>query len=170
MATDKAAIVWRGETLAIRAARVLAAACDPVIEVGSGASELHCVREDPPGSGPLAALLTGARAMEVHIPVVLLACDLPFVELPIVRLLADWPGTETVIPVVDGRLQYACARYGPDALQRAEAALLAGDHSLRAAAGDDHDELTESQWRAVGPANTFADVDTPADLRRLGLS
>jgi molybdopterin-guanine dinucleotide biosynthesis protein A len=170
MATDKAAIVWRGETLAIRAARVLAAACDPVIEVGSGASELHCVREDPPGSGPLAALLAGARAMEVHIPVVLLACDLPFVELPIVRLLADWPGTETVIPVVDGRLQYACARYGPDALQRAEAALLAGDHSLRAAAGDDHDELTESQWRAVGPANTFADVDTPADLRRLGLS
>jgi molybdopterin-guanine dinucleotide biosynthesis protein A len=170
MATDKAAIVWRGETLATRAARVLAAACDPVIEVGSGASELHCVREDPPGSGPLAALLAGARAMEVRVPVVLLACDLPFVELPIVRLLADWPGTETVIPMVDGRLQYACARYGPDALQRAEAALLAGDNSLRAAAGDDHDELTELQWRAVGPANTFADVDTPADLRHLGLS
>ena len=61
MATDKAAIVWRGETLAIRAARVLAAACDPVIEVGSGATELRSVREDPPGSGPLAALLTGAR-------------------------------------------------------------------------------------------------------------
>ena len=100
----------------------------------------------------------------------LLACDLPFVEPPILRLLADWPGTDTVIPVVDGRLQYACARYGPDALERAEAALLAGDHSLRAAAGDDHDELTEAQWRAVGPANTFADVDTPADLRRLGLS
>ncbi|HEY5172484.1 MAG TPA: NTP transferase domain-containing protein [Acidimicrobiia bacterium] len=170
MATDKATIVWRGETLAARAARVLAAACDPVIEVGSGASELNCVREDPPGSGPLAALLAGARAMETHTPVVLLACDLPFVELPILRLLVDWPGAQTVIPVVDGRLQYACARYGSDALERAEAARRAGEHSLQAAAGDDHDELSESQWRAVGPANTFADVDTPADLRRLGLS
>lgn len=170
MATDKAAMVWRGETLANRAARVLVAACDPVVEVGSGASGLRCVCEDPPGSGPLAALVAGARAIETRTPVVLLACDLPFVEPPILRLLADWPGRHTVIPVVDGRLQYACARYGSDALERAEAALLAGDHSLQAAAGGDHDELSVAQWRAVGPANTFADVDTPADLRRLGLS
>ena len=35
MATDKASIHWRGETLAARAARVLAVACDPVIEVGA---------------------------------------------------------------------------------------------------------------------------------------
>ena len=170
MTTDKASIQWRGETLAARAARVLTVACDPVVEVGSGASGLPCVREEPPRSGPLAALLAGARALGSRGPVVLLACDLPFVEPPILRLLADWPGRQTVIPVVDGRLQYACARYGPDALDRAEAALAAGDHSLRAAGDGDRDELSEAQWRAMGPANTFADVDTPADLRRLGLS
>jgi molybdopterin-guanine dinucleotide biosynthesis protein A len=170
MTTDKAAIVWRGETLAARAARVLTAACDPVIEVGSGATELRCVREDPPGSGPLAALVAGARAMGSRGPVVLLACDLPFVEPPIISLLAEWPGRPTVIPVVDGRLQYACARYGSDALARAEIALAAGDYSLRAAGEGDHDELSESEWRAVGATDTFADVDTPADLRRLGLS
>jgi molybdenum cofactor guanylyltransferase len=170
MTTDKAAIVWRGETLAARAARALTVACDPVIEVGSGATELRCVREDPPGSGPLAALVAGARAMGSRGPVVLLACDLPFVEPPILSLLAEWPGRPTVIPVVDGRLQYACARYGPEALERAELALEAGDLSLRAAADGDCDELSETQWRAVAPANTFADVDTPPDLRRLGLS
>ena len=170
MATDKTIIVWRGETLAARAARVLAQVCDPVIEVGSGASSLRCVREEPPGSGPLAALVAGALALESRGPVVLLACDLPFVEAPILRLLSDWPGTPTVIPVADGRLQYACARYGPDALERAEAALRVGDHSLRSAGGDECDVLSEAQWRAVGPPNTFADVDTPADLRRLGLS
>lgn len=170
MATDKASIVVRGETLATRAARVLADACAPVIEVGSGATELRCVREDPPGAGPLAALVAGARALDTRGPVVLLACDLPFVEPGVLRLLAQWPGDRTVIPVVDGRLQYVCARYGPDALVRAEAALLDGDLSLRAAGGAEYDELTEEQWRAVGPPNVFADVDTPDDLRRLGLS
>jgi molybdenum cofactor guanylyltransferase len=170
LATDKARIVWQGETLAARAARVLTAVCDPVIEVGTDATGLPCVREDPPGSGPLAALLAGARALASQGPIVLLACDLPFVEPPMLSLLASWPGRPTVIPVVDGRLQYACARYGPDALARAQIAFAAGDHSLRAAAGDDCDELSEVQWRAVAPADTFADVDTPTDLRRLGLS
>ena len=170
MATDKATIVWRGETLAARAARVLATVCDPAIEVGSGASGLRCVREDPAGSGPLAALVAGTRAIGTPGPIVLLACDLPFVEPPILRVLAEWESGRTVIPVVDGRPQYACARYSTAALERAAAALRAGDRSLQAAVADGYDELTEEMWRAVGPANTFGDVDTPADLARLGLS
>lgn len=169
MQTDKASIVWRGETLAARAARVLAEVCEPVVEVGPGASGLRHVREDPPGGGPLAALIAGARAIGSPMPVVLLACDLPFVEAPVLRLLAEWPGATTVVPLVEGRLQYACCRYGPDAIEAGRRALVAGDHSLRAAACT-YDELSEETWRAVGPANTFADVDTPADLRRLGLS
>ncbi len=114
--------------------------------------------------------------MRTRGPVVLLACDLPFVEVAVLRVLAGWPGNPTVIPRVDGELQYACARYGPDALERAEVALSRGSRSLRSAAGAEraepaeHDELAEHDWRVVGPANTFADVDTPADLSRLGLS
>ena len=170
MGADKASIVWQGESLARRAARVLAAVCDPVVEVGSGASGLDCVREDPAGSGPLAALVAGAKALATPGPVLLFACDLPFVEAPVLRLLARWPGRATVIPSVDGRLQYACARYGPDALERAHAALQAGTFSLRSVADCEHDEVAESHWLAAGPPNTFADVDSPADLRRLGLS
>ena len=170
MGTDKASIVRQGESLAVRAARVLAEVCDPVVEVGPGASGLACVREDPAGSGPLAALVAGATALATPGPVVLFACDLPFVEAPVLRLLAEWPGRATVIPLVAGRLQYACARYGPEALERAHAALRAGTFSLRSAADGDHDELAESHWLTVGAPNTFADVDSPADLRRLGLS
>jgi molybdenum cofactor guanylyltransferase len=170
MATDKAAIVWRGETLAARAARVLTSVCDPVVEVGSGVSGLPCVREDPPGSGPLAALVAGARALAGHAPIVLLACDLPFVEAPVLELLAEWPGAPTVIPIVDGRLQYVCARYGPDALARAQAALLEGQFALRTLGADEYDELGEEQWSAVARPETFSDVDTPEDLLRLGLS
>jgi len=170
MGTDKAGIVWRGESLAARAARVLGAVCDPVIEVGPGATVLRCVREEPEGSGPLAALVAGARALQTRGPVFLLACDLPFVEAPVLRLLAAAPGIGTVIPRVDTQLQYVCARYGSDALDRAATALAAGERSLRAVAEVEFDEVPEEQWRAIGPPNAFADVDTPADLRRLGLS
>jgi molybdopterin-guanine dinucleotide biosynthesis protein A len=174
MNTDKASIVWRGETLAARAGRVLASVCDPVVEVGAGVSGLPGLREDPPGSGPLAALVAGVRALAPAgldaRPVVLLACDLPFVEPPVLRLLADWPGAPTVIPIVDGRLQFVCARYGRDALERAAAALLAGEQALRILADTDHDELGAERWSAVGPPETFSDVDTPEDMLRLGLS
>jgi molybdopterin-guanine dinucleotide biosynthesis protein A len=170
MATDKAAIVWKGETLAARAARVLRSVCDPVVEVGSGASGLPFVREDPPGSGPLAALVAGARALGGHAPIVLLACDLPFVDAPVLQLLAEWPGAPTVIPSVDGRLQYVCARYGRDALARAQAALLEGEFALRALTAGEYDELGAGEWGAVASSETFSDVDTPEDVLRLGLS
>jgi molybdenum cofactor guanylyltransferase len=182
MHTDKASIVWRGETLAARAGRVLAEVCTPVLEVGSGVSGLPSVREDPPGSGPLAALVAGARAIRSmgrstggstggsRGPILLLACDLPFVEAPVLRLVTGQPGSGSVVPRVAGRLQFACARYGPDAIERAELALAAGERSLRAVVEGNCAEVTEAEWARVGPANSFADVDTPEDLRRLGLS
>jgi molybdopterin-guanine dinucleotide biosynthesis protein A len=169
MGTDKARLVVNGESLAARSARVLAAACDPVIEVGSGVSGLPAIQEDPPGAGPLVALLAGVGALGNPRVVVLLACDLPFVEPQLLRLLVEQPGTGSVIPVVDGRNQYACARYGPDALDAAVVALRAGDTSLRAIAASGAEYLDETRWSEVATARTFADVDTPADLERLGL-
>ena len=170
MGTDKARLVVNGEALAARSARVLAEVCDPVIEVGSGVSGLPAIREEPPGAGPLAALLAGVGALGEPRSVVLLACDLPNVSAELIRLLVEWPGSGTVIPVVNGRFQYACARYGPAAFDEARAALRSGDSSLRAITGSDCEFLTETEWRGVASALTFADVDTPEDLRSLGLS
>jgi len=170
MGTDKARLVVNGETLAARAARALSAACDPVIEVGTGASGLPVVQEDPPGAGPLVALVAGAGALGNPRMVVLLACDLPFVEVPLLRLLVEWPGTGTVIPVVEGRFQYACARYGAAALDEARTALRAGVSSLRAVAGSDCSYLSSEVWGSVAEARAFSDVDTPDDLARLGLA
>jgi molybdopterin-guanine dinucleotide biosynthesis protein A len=170
MQTDKARIVWRGETLAARAARVLTAVCDPVVEAGPGVTRLPCVREDPPGAGPLAALVAAAAALETDGPVVLFACDMPFVDEAVLRLLAERNGDATVIPVAAGRLQLACARYGPKAIVRARHALARGETALRAAVDPEHEELAEDEWRVVGGPDAFADLDTPEDLDRLGLS
>ena len=169
MGTDKATLVVHGETLAARAARVLAAVCDPVIEVGPGVSGLPAIQEDPPFAGPLVALVAGWQALGNPIPVLVLACDMPFVEPPLLRLLAEWPGTGTVIPVVDDRSQYTCARYGAASFDEATAALRSGDTSLRGMADTTADYLPPSCWRAVATEQSFADVDTPDDLERLGL-
>ena len=169
MGTDKARLVVDGETLAARGARVLSAVCDPVIEVGPGVSGLPAVEEEPRGAGPLVALLAGVGALGNPRAVVLLACDLPFVEPAVLRLLVEWPGWGTVVPVVDGRFQYACARYGSAAIAEASAAVRTGVSSLRAVAGADCEYLTEEHWGAVVTARAFADVDSPADVERLGL-
>ena len=62
------------------------------------------------------------------------------------------------------------ARYGPAAFDEARAALRSGDRSLRAVAGSDCEFLSEAEWGVVATALTFADVDTPDDLCRLGLA
>jgi molybdopterin-guanine dinucleotide biosynthesis protein A len=171
MGTGKANLVVGGEALAARAARVLAAVCAPVVEVGPGASGLPSVREQPPGSGPLAALVAGAETVAVDAPVLLLACDLPFVTPAILRLLAEWPDTDNVVPVAGGRLQYVCARYAPGALEEAKRSLRRGRRALAdLVARTGYVQVDESCWRAHGPPHAFADLDTPEDLRRFGLS
>jgi len=170
MGSPKSALVVNGETLATRSARVLSAVCDPVIEVGPNVSGLPAVQEDPPRAGPLVAVLAGVGALGNPRTVIVLACDLPFVEPALLRLLMEWPGTGTVVPVVDGRYQYACARYGGAALDEARHALQAGASSLQSLASADCAYLTEADWGEVVSADVFADVDTPDDLRRLGLA
>ncbi len=170
LGVDKATLMLDGETLAARAARLLGAVCVRVVEVGSGVSIVPAVREDPPGSGPLRALVAGATALATTAPVesvVLLACDLPNVA-PVLDALIAISGDHVVIPVDEhGRRQYVCARYGANALERAAALAATGERSLRA--------LLD----AVGPAGVvqldgfaprvFADIDTPTDAQRAGI-
>jgi molybdenum cofactor guanylyltransferase len=170
MGTDKARLVVNGETLAARSARVLASVCDPVVEVGPGVSGLPAVQEEPAGAGPLVALLAGVGALGQPKSVILLACDLPNVTADVLQLLVEWPGSGTVIPVVDGRFQYACARYGAGALDEALSVVRSGGSSFKQLGSADCEYVSESDWGEVATALDFADVDTPEDLRRLGRS
>ena len=170
MGRDKADLVVAGERLADRAAGVLGAVCDPVLEVGPGRSPLDAVADVEPSAGPLAALVTGARALRSRAyegAVLLLGVDLPFVTVPLLDLIAAHPAVETVVPMFEGMRQSCCARYAPPALERANDLVGRGEraiHSLLATVPVV--EITEAEWVAVAPADALVDLDTPEDLAR----
>jgi molybdenum cofactor guanylyltransferase len=174
MGVDKAALVVAGERLVDRAARVLGAVCLPVIEVGRGYAGLETVLEEPPGTGPLAALAAGGRALRHrgHTgPAIALAVDLPFVSVDFLRFLASFPGQSSVVPFVGGEPQPVCARYTGPALVLAEEAVRAGERSIRAflPSVPDLQWAGPRMWGHAADDRTLADVDTPEDLTRLGL-
>ena len=169
LGVDKATLVVDGEPLAVHAGRVLASVCAPVVEAGFGVSGLPAVREEPPGSGPLAGFLAGCDALQQTDSVgsvVLLACDLPFADEALLRWLVDQPGAGSFVPTVRGADQYACSRWSPQAIATARDRCRAGDRALKAllSAGD------IIRLAADDRADALVDVDTPEDVRRLRLS
>jgi molybdopterin-guanine dinucleotide biosynthesis protein A len=119
----------------------------------------------------LAALATGwaALARVGHVgPVLVLACDLPLVTVPLLDLLARAPGNGTVVPVVGGRPQPLCARFGPASLDQCQPLVASGRRSLMALLDATPVDWLESEvWSGVVDEHCFADIDTPEDLARV---
>ncbi len=173
LGVDKATLVFDGERLVDRAARRLAAVCDPAIEVGPGYSSLRSVRESPAQSGPLCALVAGAAALReagFTGSMLVLATDLPEVDVGLLSLIASWPGDDSAVPVFEGRRQYLCARWSEDALAVAARMVGEGVRSLHALADAvTVIEIGEADWEVAASDAAFADVDTAADAARLGI-
>ena len=173
MGFDKGLILVNGATIAVRTAQALQRVVAPLIEVGPGLSGIASVREDPPGSGPLVAVRAGGQALRGagHSgPALVLACDLPLLTDAALRMLADWPGNCSVVPVVNRRPQPLFARWSAEDLAAAGELVAGGERSIKALlAQPDVVLVDEGGWPPeVGPS-AFADVDTPADLEMLGL-
>ena len=173
MGRDKATLTIGGRSLAEHVAACLSQVVAPALEVGPGRSGLTMAPEDRPGAGPLTAVVAGWRALSAQGhrgPVVVVACDLPRVSEPLLRVIASHPGSGSVVPVVDGRPQPLCARFSAPALDHGAVMVGAGRRSLGPLL--EHPDvhwLERSQWSRVADDADFADVDTPADVVRLGL-
>jgi hypothetical protein len=64
-----------------------------------------------------------------------------------------------------------CARYGADALMAAESLVIGGIRALHELLDVvEHDVVEEEEWQAITTPETFLDLDTPADARRLGIT
>jgi len=174
MGRDKSQLIVDGETLAVRTAALLRNVVETAIEVGPGVSGLLSTREEPPGAGPLAAIAAGRRALRDrgHTgSALVIACDLPFLSEALLRFLVDWDSPGTVVPVVGGRPQPLCAKWGHHDLDGAGQLVDDGVRSLKhLTTQPDVVLLDEAAWRHVATDVQFSDVDSPADLGRLGLT
>ncbi len=174
MGRDKATLRLGDRTLAERTAAVLLEAdlTGPLLEVGPGVSGLEAVPDAVAGAGPLAAVATGAatfRAAGFAGPAVVVATDLPHLSPGLVSWLAGHPADGSVVPVHDARVQWLCARYSPEALDRAGALVAAGRSAVRELAGSTSLHLAgPEEWLVpAGGAGALDDLDTPDDLARV---
>ena len=174
MGTAKASLMVDGQSWASRAATLLAEVSDLAVEVGPGWTSLQTAHEDHPGEGPLPALVAGWSALRRSGhdgPVIVLACDLPWLTPAALRQIATWPGTCSVAPVLAGSPQSLCARWSPTALEAAAARIAEGGRRVRGLLeADEAVLLDESWWIPRFGSDVFADADTPEDLTRLGLA
>lgn len=150
----------------------------PEGEDGAGIIERHgCrfVREEPAGSGPLAAVARGLDAAPADLladpsaRVLLLAGDMPLLRTDTLERLqtADPTGRRVVaLAAPDGHLQYLCASWPAALLRRTLAALAREDGSwtdlgMRRLYG----LLAEDELRTVPAVGSEShDLDTPEDV------
>ncbi len=179
---DKTRLRLYGETgpdLLERTLDLLAACTDEaVISCRADAPILPCGRtcrlvpDAVPHAGPLGALYSCLRALGG--PLLVLACDLPFMEEAVVRRLLSArehrPADRCMTVFREretGRLQPLVAVYEPECLPLLEAALASGERRLRRAVPEAR-RLHLDYGR--NEAHAFFNINTPEDLHRARLS
>jgi molybdopterin-guanine dinucleotide biosynthesis protein A len=125
MGAPKAGLDLAGRPLVTYALGAVAAAgLEPVViaKEDSRLPEVDCriVHEVDPTPHPAAGILAALRAAEG--PVVVLACDMPFVPAQLLEILAQLPA-RAAVPTLGGRLQPLLARYALSAAARLEGAV-----------------------------------------------
>jgi len=168
---DKAEVVVGGARAIDQVASAAAETGAEVVVVGGAAplppQATSRIPDLHPRGGPLQALVAAMHARP-HRDIMLLACDLPWLDPRLLELLCRplAPGTSARIPHIGGKAQPLAARYAATAEAALARALAEGARSMHAVL-----ELLCPEWlgepalRAAGidPAS-LRDFDTPEDL------
>ncbi len=169
---DKALVRFGGETLVDRAVRRLRTCCDEVAvaDRGRGLATTGESLPDGPGAGPAAGIL-GAAARYPKRDLLVLACDLPLVPMPLLRWLASHKDGDWVVPRHRQGLEPLCACYRPTALAALAARVATGDFALHRLANDSSVailSLEGANLDAYGDrAAWLLNLNQPTDLKRL---
>jgi molybdopterin-guanine dinucleotide biosynthesis protein A len=154
------------DALAQLATEVLLIAGDPTPY--AALPGLTPVRDRSPGEGPLAGLEAALLATSAE-ALLVVGCDLPFLDPAVLRLIASHaPEAQAVVPRVAGRPQALHARYSRTVLPEVEARLARGERRLLGLLqGIEVAYLEEPQLRAVDPQlRSLTNVNTPEDVAR----
>ena len=165
--SDKALAEIDGVSLIARSYAALAPLCTEVL-VGVGPDErvyplpgpARIVTDGVPDAGPLAGLAAGLAALRTPWLLVI-ACDLPFVTLGVLRSVAEARRGDldaVVGSTPDGRSQPLCACYSHSVLPAIRSQLENGDYAL-------YKLLTRLRTATVPvPHDALRNINTPGDL------
>jgi len=172
MGSDKAFLIFDGQTLLDRALIVMQTVCNRVTVVGDPAKFAKyqagsVIADIFPGCGPLA----GIHSALVHSVAefnLMLAVDMPFVTEGLLSFLfaaAEENAAVVTVPRVNHRLQPLCAVYRRDFAAAAERALRAGNYKIDALFSSVSTHVIEAaELAAAGfSARNFFNVNTPQD-------
>ncbi len=170
MGQDKAWIDFEGRPIIARVIDVLRQVADEVFIVANDRRYadlgLRVVPDRFPDGGALGGIATGVGAAE-HDRVLVAACDMPFLDPEVWRLLiAHSDGADAVVPKVGGEYETLHALYAKSCLGPMERSLASGRLRVISFFGDVRvREIAEADLRAVDPElRSFANVNTPEEL------
>jgi molybdopterin-guanine dinucleotide biosynthesis protein A len=170
MGRDKALLPWGSTTLLDHALSRLAQVCGEV-RILSGAETRYADRGVPvdvdgvPDAGPLAGLLAGLQRLDAE-PGLLLAVDMPFASVPLLRgLLERAEGFDAVVPVTADGAHPLCAVYRRSCLEAVRSRLASGERRMTCFWPDVRVlEVRETELGAFGdPARLLQNVNTEDD-------
>ena len=173
MGTDKAMMDFCGRRMIDHVVDRLGALTDRVVVVTRRKHDLGplpaIVLEDEESFvGPLPALIAGLRVTGETRNVVV-ACDMPFLNIDLLRRLAASLEDETdaVVPTTSDGAQPLHAAYGDCAIENLLTGMAAGERSLKGCLARLRIRwFPEEEWKPIDPdGRSFLNVNTPDDLQ-----
>jgi molybdopterin-guanine dinucleotide biosynthesis protein A len=169
MGRDKALLELGGRTLIARVLDKLALLCDElIISANERDPYTHLagrvVPDVIPGRGALGGIHAGLAAMRNERAVVV-ACDMPFLNVSFLRFLAAIsPGFDVVVPRLGPYYEPLHAVYGRNCVTAIERVVADGPQRVVALfEGVRVSEVPEEQVRLYAAERSFLNVNTPAD-------
>lgn len=172
MGCDKALLEVSGETLVARAYRKLSLICEQVVVAAGSRRPLpgYRVVADGPGRGPAAGILGAAAEMGGQ-DLLVLACDLPAVTVPLLRRLTLPSAADWILPRWERGIEPLAALYRRAALAALAEQVRDGRwalHQLAEAEGLGIEYVENAQLQESGaPQELFINLNTPQDLTPL---
>lgn len=173
---DKSLLELDGQPLLARTVQRLDALGDDLVVVTNDAARYESlslaarfVPDEKPGMGSLMGIYSGLQAT-CHPHALVLACDMPFLDLPLLRYMASLaPGHDVVIPRLGSLLEPLHAIYGKscvpiieELLDRGERKIVAFLQSVRVR------YVEEAELDRFDPDQlSFVNVNTPQDWVRV---
>lgn len=173
---DKSLLELDGQPLLARTVQRLDALGDDLVVVTNDAARYESlslaarfVPDEKPGMGSLMGIYSGLQAT-CHPHALVLACDMPFLDLPLLRYMASLaPGHDVVIPRLGSLLEPLHAIYGKscvpiieELLDRGERKIVAFLQSVRVR------YVEEAELDRFDPEHlSFVNVNTPQDWVRV---